>query len=209
MSEEQENTIEKWWFNERLQGIDLYDHMCIDKLKVCCPAGKYGPECNECPGYPNNICNNNGNCKGNGTRKGSGKCNCKKGYTGDMCDKCASGYYEISSTDGVSKCDQCDKSCSGHCRDKGPKGCEVCKEGYSWDQEYGCLDIDECLELGYNPCKTNTFCVNTEGSYQCFRKLINSLHFSLNHIPNHLQNQWPFLTYKNCCMIYCKSNPRT
>jgi hypothetical protein len=29
--------------------------------------------------------------------------------------------------------------------------------------------VDECLELGYNPCHGNTFCVNTEGSYTCFQ----------------------------------------
>ena len=202
LSEQQETAIESWWFNERLKGIELFDHLCIEKLKVCCPAGKYGSDCIECPGYPDKICNNNGNCKGNGTRKGSGKCTCKDGYVGEMCDKCASGYFEVSSVDGVSKCDQCDKSCLDHCRNKGPKGCEVCKDGYAWDTDFGCLDIDECVELDYNICKSNSFCVNTEGSYQCFRKLINSLSYSFPKPKN--KYLWSLLVYKNNCMIYCK-----
>lgn len=70
------------------------------------------------------------------------------------------------------QCEPCDKSCLSFCRAKGPKGCEVCRDGYSWDPDYGCLDIDECHELGYNPCQKNSFCINTEGMYDCFGKHI-------------------------------------
>lgn len=68
------------------------------------------------------------------------------------------------------KCLPCDKSCAFHCRSKGPRGCEVCKIGYFWDNEFGCVDIDECIEMKRSPCKKNTFCVNTEGSYFCYGK---------------------------------------
>lgn len=68
------------------------------------------------------------------------------------------------------KCIACDSSCFKHCRFAGPKGCEVCRDGYIWDEEYGCLDIDECIQLGYNPCHSNSFSVNNEGSYRCFGK---------------------------------------
>ena len=84
--------------------------------------------------------------------------------------KCAKGFYlsEPTEDNPDTSCEICDKSCLTFCRGKGPKGCEVCRDGYSWDPDYGCLDVDECHELGYNPCQRNSFCVNTEGQYECF-----------------------------------------
>ena len=32
--------------------------------------------------------------------------------------------------------------------------------------EYGCHDLDECAE-GSSNCRSNEFCVNTDGSFQC------------------------------------------
>ncbi|RWS29808.1 cysteine-rich with EGF-like domain protein 2 [Leptotrombidium deliense] len=102
---------------------------------------------------------------------------CPPGTFGQSCAPCPGHPDNISGeneTTNIPDCQACHSSCSGHCRDKGPKGCEVCKEGYLWDNDYGCMDIDECVELNHNPCKGNTFCVNTEGSHECFRKLITS-----------------------------------
>lgn len=64
------------------------------------------------------------------------------------------------------ECDACDKSCST-CREGGSKGCVVCREGYVHTQEWGCSDIDECIESEETPCKGNTFCVNYEGGFHC------------------------------------------
>lgn len=156
--------------------------------------GYYGNFCDKkCPGAPFNVCSKRGQCRGDGTKKGSGKCACHKGYTGDLCEKCEPGYYLDKAEQLLSKkstttvdeddkpseeaneqkqskitCLPCDKSCAFHCRSKGSRGCEVCKSGYFWDNDYGCIDIDECNELKRNPCKKNTFCVNTEGSYFCY-----------------------------------------
>lgn len=92
-------------------------------------------------------------------------------YKGDLCEKCGTGTYVISEKNDLQECEKCDKSCLGQCKGSGPKGCHVCKEGYTWDSDYGCLDVDECIELPKNPCKGNTFCVNTDGSYLCYGKL--------------------------------------
>ena len=42
--------------------------------------------------------------KGDGTRAGKGKCSCSSGYSGDLCDKCASGYYEEAKNETFVKC---------------------------------------------------------------------------------------------------------
>ncbi|XP_015786452.1 cysteine-rich with EGF-like domain protein 2 [Tetranychus urticae] len=167
-SSKHEQEIDHWWSDERKQGIGLHDYLCIDKGKVCCPDGMFGPNCSFCPGFPEAICNGHGSCKGNGTRKGNGKCVCYVMYKGELCEKCATGYFKISEKDGIEECEKCDKSCLGQCLGSGPKGCHACKEGYIWDTDYGCLDIDECIESPKNPCQHNTFCVNVEGSFQCF-----------------------------------------
>jgi len=189
-------TLNYWWNNKRKENEDLTSYLCVDTLMVCCPDGHYGSYCKKCPGAPYNICSRRGQCRGDGTKKGSGKCICHKGYTGDMCNICEPGFYldkgeqllnkksttnideeapsnEKSNSSDESKiskvtCLPCDKSCVFHCRSKGARGCEVCKAGYYWDKEYGCVDIDECNELKRNPCQKNTFCVNTEGSYLCY-----------------------------------------
>lgn len=64
-------------------------------------------------------------------------CRCDSGYTGDFCGQCKVGYYN--DTSGSSwQCSKCDKSCKGHCREGGPKGCEVCADGYQYSVELGC-----------------------------------------------------------------------
>ena len=190
LAEESESLIEKWWFNNRKSGESLDDFLCIQNTKACCPLNHFGPECTACP-----LCNNHGDCEGNGTRSGSGSCLCHVGYTGESCTECNSGFFS-KSTDPLI-CDPCDKSCLGHCRFRGSKGCEVCREGYIWDQDVGCFDVDECTELGYNPCASDTFCVNTEGSYKCFSKLIDSLDLCMPRTSRPL-------SYLKCCRAFCK-----
>lgn len=65
MAEENEDLLDNWWLNHR-DKENLFQHMCIRKLKLCCLAGHYGPKCEKCPGAPNNICNKNGVCDGEG-----------------------------------------------------------------------------------------------------------------------------------------------
>ncbi|XP_023221794.1 cysteine-rich with EGF-like domain protein 2 [Centruroides sculpturatus] len=166
LADEQEAVLEEWWFHKRNSTPDLYQYLCIDKLKVCCPDNHYGPECKACPGDIAKPCSGHGQCKGSGTRNGSGQCKCDEGYTGEVCDRCLIGYYEETADDD-NVCLKCDRSCKGHCREGGSKGCEVCADGYRYIIEDGCMDIDECLESDKDPCTGNTFCVNTYGTYRC------------------------------------------
>ncbi|GIY32918.1 cysteine-rich with EGF-like domain protein 2-A [Caerostris darwini] len=165
LAEEHESILEEWWFKNRASYPDIFYFLCIDKLQVCCPDNHYGPDCKPCVGGIVNPCNGHGQCKGAGTRKGSGLCRCDAGYTGELCEKCRVGYYYDASVNASGQCFKCDKSCKGHCREGGPKGCEVCADGYQYSSELGCMDFNECLEN--NPCKHDTFCVNTIGSYRC------------------------------------------
>lgn len=91
-------------------------------MQYCCPPLHYGPECLPCDGYPDNVCNNNGNCKGAGTRKGNGKCACHEGYDGDKCEKCAINYYQSYKDENKMLCSKCHQSCKGGCNEAGVKG---------------------------------------------------------------------------------------
>lgn len=167
LADEHETVIEDWWLNKRKEFPDLYYYLCIDTVQVCCPENHYGPECKPCFGGIVNPCSGHGQCKGAGTRKGSGLCRCDSGYTGDLCDACKVGYFNDTTDSNGWVCAKCDPSCKGHCREGGPKGCEVCADGYHYSVEFGCIDLDECIESIYPPCKLGTFCVNTIGSYRC------------------------------------------
>ncbi|XP_054163183.1 cysteine-rich with EGF-like domain protein 2 [Oppia nitens] len=170
LAEEYEPQIENWWFTKRQSGETLYDYLCMNKMKACCPDNHYGPNCTPCPGYPYKVCNNRGYCSGNGSTDGTGKCLCDAGFTGNLCNMCAKNYFKNDTTeDGLPICQECHKSCQDGCRSSGPKGCLVCGTGYIWDNDYGCLDVDECVDLGVTPCETNAFCINTEGSYYCYQ----------------------------------------
>ncbi|CAL1276430.1 unnamed protein product [Larinioides sclopetarius] len=166
-AEEHESLLEEWWFKSKVSHPDIFYFLCIDKLQVCCPENHYGPDCKPCIGGLVNPCNGHGQCKGAGTRKGSGQCRCDPGYTGDFCEQCKIGYYNDTSGDASWQCIKCDKACKGHCREAGPKGCEVCADGYQYSVELGCIDSNECIEMSPHPCKHGTFCVNTIGSYRC------------------------------------------
>ncbi|CAG2176877.1 unnamed protein product, partial [Oppiella nova] len=166
LAEEYEPQIENWWFSKR-QASDsqsLYDYLCMGQMKACCPTGHYGPQCQPCPGYPDRVCNTRGYCEGNGSREGTGKCVCQPAYDGAHCNTCAKDHWLNGTTaEGLVVCEPCDKSCADRCRSGGPKGCLVCGTGYIWDGDYGCVDVDECADMGVNPCESNAFCINTEG----------------------------------------------
>jgi len=167
LSEAHEALIESWWFEHQQQHPDLHDWLCIEQLRVCCPNHHYGPDCKVCPGYSDNTeCSGNGKCKGSGTRKGNGKCVCDKAYAGNVCQRCANGFYSSYKDENNNLCSPCYQSCKDVCTQAGPKGCVACNEGWYMDTEMGCLDVDECL-VDKNICGMKKFCVNSPGSHAC------------------------------------------
>lgn len=165
--EERESEVEDWWLHKQDEVPDLYTYLCVNTLKVCCPAGHYGTECVPCPGGKDNICSKNGKCKGDGLRKGNGTCICDSGYTGKSCETCSKGYYEAYRDDDKFLCSQCHFACVDTCTGPGPENCAACVTGWIMDSEKGCRDIDDCASEK-SPCTSNQFCVNTEGSYSCW-----------------------------------------
>lgn len=156
------------WFRNKQEKIknELNSAFCINTLKACCPADKYGDECKSCPFNLNQVCSGNGHCDGSGTRRGSGKCKCNSGYAGDLCDSCKSGYFEEIKNAETVKCSECHLSCKTTCFKSGAAGCVDCKDGWTFN-EGKCSDIDECASDS-SVCNSDTeFCENSEGSYSC------------------------------------------
>ncbi|XP_018406744.1 PREDICTED: cysteine-rich with EGF-like domain protein 2, partial [Cyphomyrmex costatus] len=54
LAEELESQIEEWWFKHQDTHPDIHDYICIEKTERCCPKDHYGPNCTQCPGYPDN-----------------------------------------------------------------------------------------------------------------------------------------------------------
>ncbi|XP_047991451.1 cysteine-rich with EGF-like domain protein 2 [Leguminivora glycinivorella] len=159
LAEEAEQPLEKWWFHEDPDSVDLYTWLCIETLQHCCPENHFGESCSPCPLHKNKICGGRGKCAGEGTRKGNGTCICDKQFAGVFCDDCAKNYYKASED----SCEQCHKACAG-CSGDGPAACTACKKG--WELQSGtCVDINECLTS--SSCKANQYCVNHKGSYSC------------------------------------------
>lgn len=122
MLEQFDDEIEEWWFKKQKEQPDLYDYFCVEKLKFCCPDKHFGKECTPCPGFPDNVCSNNGKCKGSGTRKGNGQCSCDIGYKGDTCESCADNYFESYKDENKLMCSKCHVACEDGCTKAGPKG---------------------------------------------------------------------------------------
>ncbi|XP_065340725.1 cysteine-rich with EGF-like domain protein 2 [Cloeon dipterum] len=158
--------VDQWWASDRQ--LDLSEWLCQDKLQVCCPRGHFGPSCSPCPEHHGGTgtCSGNGKCSGDGTRSGDGSCICDRGYKGVMCDTCIEGYYESFRDSKNLICSPCFIACKDTCSGAGPLGCRACKDGWESSDEFGCHDINECIEFT-GACGANQFCVNTEGSYSC------------------------------------------
>ncbi|GJQ68014.1 hypothetical protein Trydic_g10659 [Trypoxylus dichotomus] len=164
LHEEYDTDIEDWWLHYQDEYPDIFQYLCVEKLKHCCPDYHYGINCTPCPGYPDNVCFNNGKCKGSGSRKGNGKCICDKGYMGEMCDRCNLRHFEAYRDEKKLLCTPCPVSCDGPCNKSG--SCEKCAAGWLMNDKGVCLDIDECAS-SKPTCGPLQFCVNTEGSFKC------------------------------------------
>ncbi|XP_028667877.1 cysteine-rich with EGF-like domain protein 2 [Erpetoichthys calabaricus] len=165
MVEEYEDHFENWWFKKKQKYPDLFKWFCIDTIKVCCPKGTFGPDCNACIGGSESPCNGNGKCKGDGTRTGDGKCSCDKEYEGDLCLECADGYYSKERNDTFSLCTECHESCKT-CTGPTNKDCKECKNGWLKNNVEECNDVDECANES-SPCTESQYCLNSPGSYTC------------------------------------------
>ncbi|XP_077450442.1 cysteine-rich with EGF-like domain protein 2 [Stigmatopora argus] len=165
MLEEHEEQFETWWFKRKTKHPDLHKWFCLDTIKVCCPKGTFGPDCNTCVGGSEKPCHGNGKCDGDGTRGGDGKCSCDVQYKGDFCLDCIEGYFNEARNDSFSLCTECHSSCKT-CSGATNQDCDQCKDGWEEDEQEACIDIDECSKDS-PPCQEDQYCVNTEGSYIC------------------------------------------
>ncbi|XP_044108964.1 protein disulfide isomerase CRELD1 isoform X2 [Neovison vison] len=159
-----EELVESWWFHKQQEAPDLFQWLCSDSLKLCCPSGTFGPSCLPCFG----PC---ARCSG---PEESNCLQCKKGWAlhhlkcvdidecGTERASCGANQFCVN-TEGSYECRDCAKACLG-CMGAGPGRCKKCSPGY---QQVGskCLDVDEC-ETEVCPGE-NQQCENMEGSYRC------------------------------------------
>ncbi|KAJ0047461.1 hypothetical protein NL108_000856, partial [Boleophthalmus pectinirostris] len=165
MLEEHEEHFETWWFKRKAKNPDLHKWFCIETVKVCCPKGTFGPDCNACVGGSERPCHGNGQCDGDGTRGGNGKCSCDSGYDGEFCLDCRDGYFNEEKNDTFSLCTECHLSCKT-CNGPTHQDCDECKDGWEEDDNEACVDVNECTK-DPTPCKEDEHCLNTEGSFSC------------------------------------------
>ncbi|OCT85886.1 protein disulfide isomerase CRELD1 [Xenopus laevis] len=164
MLEHNEEHLETWWFKKQKEHPDLFQWLCMDTLRLCCPKGRFGSDCLSCPGGTEKPCSGYGECNGDGTRFGTGMCDCYPSYGGPVCMDCAVGYYEAARNESHLVCSECYRACS-KCFGPGEDQCVLCKKGWLL-HDRKCIDIDEC-GTEKDHCKSNQFCFNTEGSYEC------------------------------------------
>lgn len=76
-------------------------------------------------------------------------------------------HYEAFRDESKLLCVPCSNACGNEgCFGAGPKSCRTCRSGWIMDSDSGCVDLNECGSKT-NPCTSNQFCVNNEGSYSC------------------------------------------
>uniref|UniRef100_A0A670YC37 Stabilin 1 n=1 Tax=Pseudonaja textilis TaxID=8673 RepID=A0A670YC37_PSETE len=124
------------------------------KEKECCP-GYWGPECYECPGGSENICNQHGICL-DGIGK-NGTCICNANYGGFACQRCKDENHFGPDCQSVCECQ------NGICN-HGPSGDGKCKcyPGYA-----GPKCDQEVRDCGGVICEANSLCVVKNGKAEC------------------------------------------
>ncbi|KJH51767.1 calcium binding EGF domain protein [Dictyocaulus viviparus] len=164
--EENEEILEEYYYRHQSSNMTVW--LCESRLEVCCPNGHYGKDCSKCPGLElsGSPCYGHGSCHGDGSRLGNGTCVCDRGYSGNMCRKCAPDFYDKSKSNDSVECEKCFEACAGGCTSAGPKGCIKCRSGWTQTTDEGCIDIDEC-EIKTNCNRANEKCVNEAGSFRC------------------------------------------
>ena len=118
----------------------------FDAAQGCktCKVGFYGPNCDSCPmgtalqtittfssafsdsADSQTPCSSHGTCDGSGTTSGSGTCKCNKGFAGNDCSVCVSGYGP------PGKCDTpiCESQCKhGVCSAPNTCTCQRASQG--------------------------------------------------------------------------------
>ncbi|KAM9846031.1 cysteine-rich with EGF-like domain protein 2 isoform 2-T2 [Aulostomus maculatus] len=165
MVEEHEEHFETWWFKRKTKHPDLHKWFCIETIRVCCPKGTFGPDCNSCVGGSERPCHGNGVCDGDGTRGGNGKCSCNHGYQGELCLDCIDGFFGEDRNDTFSSCTECHTSCKT-CSGATNQDCDECKDGWEEDDQEACVDVNECSN-DPSPCTEDQYCLNTDGSFSC------------------------------------------
>ncbi|CAJ0930971.1 unnamed protein product, partial [Mesorhabditis belari] len=166
--EENEETIEKWYYKH--QAESLHEWFCLNQMKQCCRKGHYGKGCAQCPGVAEGAeaCFGHGKCDGDESRGGTGKCNCDKGYSGLLCRQCETNYYFTLKEEKRVDCAECHGGCSGGCTGPTSADCNECRAGFQRDPNNACVDVDECANSDLKPCgKANEECINDIGSFRC------------------------------------------
>lgn len=91
-------------------------------------------------------------CGENAARNSYGTCTCKTGYTGTLCDACASGYTDTDTTDDVVKCEKTESS-QGKTLPNTKEACEA--NGGTWTDGTGCSCPDGTTQSG-DKCVTSS-----------------------------------------------------
>jgi len=181
LASEKEEAIETW-YKTMQDEKSLHEYLCIEQAAVCCPDGKFGENCEDCPANANGeICFGNGKCEGSGDKQGKGVCVCDEGYSGELCNDCGSRHFKSFSNDTYTMCSPCAIGCES-CLSANETECLTCSTGYregtasepteavegeeEKKQTVTCVDINECVEQS-DLCPVGEYCANTEGSYTC------------------------------------------
>jgi len=161
--------------------------------KCKCDDGYSGKTCSKCK--KTHFLQGSGHEEGMSCIKCDDACkqSCK-GPGAEFCDECKAGYTTPASgtgcedvdecalktatcdkskycanTPGNYTCESCDASCHADdgCTGPLPVDCaeQSCADGYTFDAEKGCTDVDEC-GTGHT-CDADKYCYNTVGSVSC------------------------------------------
>uniref|UniRef100_A0A8C5G7S8 Laminin subunit beta-4-like n=1 Tax=Gouania willdenowi TaxID=441366 RepID=A0A8C5G7S8_GOUWI len=165
--------------------VDPSDSSACDTVTgecLRCRHNTAGPRCQSCkPGYYGNAvqqaCRGKCTCDRRGTQvtacpldsrcfcnAQTGRCPCRTGATGDQCDQCEDGYWNL---DGVSGCQPCScdptnavSNVSGQCLCRpefGGRQCDECGENHFGNPDLQCVSCDCNLEGTLRPaCNPET-----------------------------------------------------